>query len=196
MAVSRAALCAALAAALAASIALAVRAQAPAAVNTTPSRENLEQAARDGCDNASVVVQRCLPQPNSGAPETRPPADELTRSRERAQAAFDRRARQQQKDALDRKPGNPRPAVEGPGDAQRLAPVTVTGTATENPPPPEEVLQKALNPQTSVLPNGNSVTYGPDGDRTECQAHCVGPMCCKVIRARPNPARLSNAIGQ
>jgi len=181
--------------AAAVAVALAVHAQTTAPINVTPSRDTLEQAARDSCDNTSVVVQRCLEQQHdaTGAP-TPAPADELTRSRERAKDAFDRRTRQQQKQAMD---GKSDAAPTADGEAQRLAPVTVTGAATADPPPqPEEVIQKALDPRTNVLANGNTVTYGPDGERTECQAHCVGPMCCKVVRALPNPARLSNSIGQ
>lgn len=169
-------------------------------VDTKLSREALEQATREGCDpDASVVVQRCLPPasnpagtPNGAAPKANDP---LTKSREKAKAGFDRRDRETQKAILDGK--KPDPSTDGGSGAQRLGPVTVTGTADKGDPPKvEEVLEKALNPPVTVLPNGNTVTYGPDGSRLECQARCTGPMCCKRMRAIPSPVDAVNSMGR
>lgn len=152
----------------------------------------IEDAAKEGCDPNSVVVTNCPPPAVDVAPKKA--NDELTKSNERAKAAFDRRDRAGRKNAAD---GKPPEKTDANSDAQRLAPVTVTGNAANAPPPtPEAVIQKALNPDQGTLANGNSVTYGPDGQRTECQAGCVGPMCCKTERARPDPAKLSNSIGR
>jgi hypothetical protein len=159
-------------------------------VNTAPSRQTLEEVSRDSCEGVSVVVQRCVPQPaaNQGQGD-----DALARSRAQTKAAFDRRDRRARQDALaDKKDAS---ATASSDDAQRLAPVIVTGKADETPPTIEEVLQRALNPQV-VSPNGTVTTYGADGTRTECVAHCVGPMCCLTLRNRPDPARESNSIGR
>lgn len=179
----------------------------PAPLKLEPSREVIERSANEGCSDSSVVVQRCPPKSpatsnavrGSNAPSAPASRDELARSRDRTKAAFDRRDRRARQDALENKPPPVTGASadsSGPG-AQELQRVTVTGSSTAEPPPTvEEVLQKALSPEQTVLPNGNSMTYGPNGDRTECQANCVGPMCCKVMRARPDPARESNSIGR
>ena len=161
-------------------------AQAP--VNTTPSRQILEDAARSGCDGASVVVRRCV-DPTVDPAKT--VDDPLAKSRAAAKAAFDRRDRQARDAALR---GDP-PAASG--GAERLETVTVTGRASESAPSVEDVLQRALNPPAAVVsPAGTVTQYGIDGARTECIAKCYGPMCCTTVRALPNPARDSNAIGR
>ena len=161
-------------------------------VNFTPSRQAIEEATQDSCDGVSVVVRRCVAQPDRSKSDKSD--DPLTRSRARAKAAFDRSDRRARQDALE---GN-NDATAGPasvGKAQRLAPVIVTGNAAELPPSIEEILQRALNPQV-VSPNGTVTTYAPDGTRIECIARCVGPMCCLTLRNRPDPARESNSIGR
>ena len=171
-------------------------AQAPA-VDANPSRATIEEAAGDGCSGVSVVVRRCANAPASTNASGKPAdaRDPLTRSRARTKAGFARRDRQSTQDALDGKAPAPAPAGEA-GGASRLAPITVTGTATGEPPTVEEVLQRALNPTQVTTANGNTITYGPDGARTECQSHCTGPMCCKTMKARPDPARESHSIGR
>ena len=158
----------------------------------TVPQKVIEDAAKEGCDPNSVVVKNCLPPATNVAPKKSD--DALTKSRERTKAAFDRRDRRGQEDAAE---GKEPVRTDSASDAQRLAPVTVTGTASAAPAPtPEAVIQRALNPDEVVLSNGNSVKYGPNGERTECQAGCVGPMCCKTVRALPDPARQSNSIGR
>ena len=161
-------------------------------LNTTPSRLAIDEATRAGCEGVSVVARQCLAQPEPGRSDKTD--DPLTRSRARAKAAFDRRDRRTRQDAQ----GGSDDAVDGAsaGKAQRLAPVVVTGSATELPLTIEEILQRALNPQQVVSPNGTVTTYGADGTRTECIARCIGPMCCATVRARPDPARQSNSIGR
>ena len=152
----------------------------------------IEDAAKEGCDPNSVVVRNCPAPAVNVAPKKAD--DALTKSRERAKAAFDRRDRRGQDESAA---GKESAKTDAKTDAQRLAPVTVTGSALDAPPPtPEAVIQKALNPDQTVLENGNTVTYGPNGERRECQAGCVGPMCCKVMRAMPDPAKLSNSMGR
>jgi hypothetical protein len=151
----------------------------------------IEDAAKEGCDPNSVVVRNCPPPAVNVAPKKG--NDALTKSRERAKAAFDRRDRAAQQNATD---GKASVKTDAKTDAERLTPVTVTGNASSAPPPtPEAVIQKALNPQEATLENGNSVSYGPNGERTECQAKCVGPACCKVMRPF-DPAKQSNSIGR
>lgn len=165
-------------------------AQAP--VNTTPSRQTIEDAAQTGCDGASVVVRRCAEAPPE--PAKKKPDDALTKSRAATKAAFDRRDRLARDAALQ---GTPVPASTPVGNAERLGPVTVTGRAIDDPPSIEEVLQRALNPPSiEVSPNGTVTHYGIDGSRRECIAKCVGPACCMTIRSLPNPARESNSIGR
>ena len=161
-------------------------------VQTTPSRREIAEALREGCDRVSVVVRRCAEQPVTSNPDKTD--DPLTRSRARAKAAFDRRDRGARQDALEGNTDATGDAVSG-GNAQRLAPVIVTGSAAELPPSVEEILQRALNPQV-ISPNGTVTTYGLDGTRTECIARCVGPMCCLTLRNRSDPARESNSIGR
>ncbi len=164
-----------------------------ATLNTTPSRQAIDEAARANCEGVSVVVRQCVAQPDASKSDKND--DRLTRSRARAKAAFDRRDRRTRQDAQ----GGNDDAVNGAaeaGRAQRLAPVVVTGSATELPLTIEEILQRALNPQQVVSPNGTVTTYGADGTRTECIARCIGPMCCATVRARPDPARESNSIGR
>lgn len=162
-------------------------------LNTTPSRQAIDEAARARCEGVSVVVRQCLAQPEPGNADKSD--DPLTRSRARAKAAFDRRDRRTQQDAQGGNDDAVNDAASA-GKAQRLAPVVVTGSATELPLTIEEILQRALNPQQVVSPNGTVTTYGVDGTRTECIARCIGPMCCATVRARPDPARESNSIGR
>lgn len=165
-------------------------AAAQAGVNTAPSRQTLEEAARDGCDGVSVVVARC-----AGKTDDVPAGqgnDPLTRSRAAAKAAFDRRERAARGAALD---GS---RATTSGDAERLGPVTVTGRTTEDQ-GVEQVLQRALNPNTegTLSPDGKTISHsGLNGSRFDCVAKCVGPMCCVEVRAMPNPARESNSIGR
>ena len=170
--------------------ALAGLASAQSRVNTTPSRETLEEAAQNGCDGVSVVVARCAG--NTEAPVSKT-GDPLARSRAAAKAAFDRRAREGRATALD---GSKAPAS---GDAQRLGPVTVTGRTADDPTDVEGVLQRALNPNSegTLSADGKTISrYGLNGSRFDCVAKCVGPACCVEVRALPNPARDSNSIGR
>ena len=165
-------------------------------VDTTASRQALEDASRDRCDGVSVVVRRCVAQPDTRHSDKAD--DSLTRSRARAKAAFDRRDRRTRQDALDgieETSGNAAGGTASRGGAQRLAPVVVTGNAAEPGASVEEILQRALNPQV-VSQSGTVTTYGPDGARNECIARCVGPMCCLTLRNRPDPARESSSIGR
>ena len=162
---------------------------AQSTVNTTPSRQTLEEATHDSCAGVSEVVQRCAPRPDT-AP-AKPANDPLTRSRAATKAAF------------DRKDGKGRAAAASTGatpssDAQRIGTVNVTGTA-DNQLSVEQVLQRALNPNAEgvLSADGKTIThYGPNGSRYDCVAKCVGPMCCAEVRALPNPARESNSIGR
>ncbi len=162
-------------------------------VDTTASRQAIEEAARQSCDGVSVVVRRCVAQPESGKPDQAD--DPLTRSRARAKAAFDRRDRRARENALEAGDDGATSAAAASGKAQRLAPVIVTGDAPERALSIEEIFQRALNPQV-VSPSGTVTTYGADGTRVECIARCVGPMCCLTLRARPDPAHESNSIGR
>ncbi len=164
-------------------------------LDTTASRQALEDASRDRCDGVSVVVRRCVAQPDTRNSDK---ADALTRSRARAKAAFDRRDRRTRQDSLDgidEASGNAAGGTGSGGTPQRLAPVVVTGNAAEPGASVEEILQRALNPQV-VSQSGTVTTYGPDGVRKECIARCVGPMCCLTLRNRPDPARDSSSIGR
>ncbi len=167
-------------------------------VNTTASRRTIEEATRESCEGVSVVVRRCVAQPETGNSDRAD--DPLTRSRARAKAAFDRRDRRARQAALGSNDdaANDDDSTGGTGaggKAQRLAPVIVTGEAPEQPLTIEEIFQRALNPQV-VSPSGTVTTYGADGTRVECIARCVGPMCCLTLRARPDPAHESNSIGR
>ena len=162
-------------------------------LNTTASRQAIDEAARASCEGVSVVVRQCVAQPETSKSDKTD--DALTRSRARAKAAFDRRDRRTRQDAQGGKDAAGDRASSA-GSAQRLAPVVVTGIANELPLTIEEILQRALNPQQVVSPNGTVTTYGADGTRTECIARCIGPMCCATVRARPDPARESNSIGR
>ena len=166
---------------------------AQADVNTTPSRATLDEASRASCDGVSVVVQRCAAQPEDG--KTRP-ADALSKSRATTKAAFDRRDGRGRAAALNGETPAPTTAA---GDAQRLGGVSVTGKADEQSLSIEQVLQRALNPNSegTLSPDGKTVSrYGLNGSRYDCIAKCVGPACCTEIRALPNPARESNSIGR
>ena len=168
-------------------------ASAQSDVNTKPTRETLEEAARVSCDGVSVVVQRCAGKADDAA---KPSADPLTRSRATTKAAFDRRDSRGRAAALK---GETPDANTPVGDAQRLGGVTVTGKSAEAPLSIEQVLQRALNPNTEGVLSADGKTisrYGLDGARYDCVAKCVGPACCKEIRALPNPARESNSIGR
>ena len=163
-------------------------------VNTTPSRQVLEDASRDTCDGVSVIVQRCAAQPDA-ASASKPADDALTRSRAAAKAAFDRRDRRARAAALEEKPavdGDAAPVV----GAQRLGGVTVTGATDDAAASVEDVFQRALNPAKGGVPgpNGTTSTYAPDGMRYDCITKCVGPACCATVRTLPNPARDSNGI--
>lgn len=162
-------------------------------VNTTPSRATLDEASRASCDGVSVVVQRCVAQPDDAA--TKAP-DALTKSRANAKAAFDRRDSRARAAAL--KGETPAPTT-AEGDAQRLGGVSVTGKADDPALSIEQVLQRALNPNSdgTLSPDGKTISrYGLNGSRYDCIAKCVGPACCTEVRALPNPARESNSIGR
>lgn len=167
---------------------------AQTAVNTTPSRETLDEASRATCDGVSIVVQRCAAKPDDAA--TKASTDALTRSRATTKAAFDRRDSRARAAAL--KGETPEPTTAA-GDAQRLGGVSVTGKADEQSLSIEQVLQRALNPNSEgvLSPDGKTISrYGLNGSRYDCIAKCVGPACCVEVRALPNPARDSNAIGR
>lgn len=173
---------------------LSVGAVAQTAVNTTPSRETLDEASRASCDGVSVVVQRCAAQPDDATKKA--PPDALTKSRANAKAAFDRRDSRARAAAL--KGETPAPTTAA-GDAQRLGGVSVTGKADDPSLSIEQVLQRALNPNSegTLSPDGKTISrYGLNGSRYDCIAKCVGPACCTEIRAMPNPARESNSIGR
>ena len=166
------------------------------ALDVTPSRRSLDDAAKDNCEGVSVVVQRCG-QKVQAAPPVAPPGgdDALARSRAAAKAAFDRRDRRARDEALsDTAPEGDAPGGEA-GDAQRLGRVTVTGQAPEQPLSPEQNLQRSLAPKAPAV-GPTVVHYGPNGTRTECIEKCVGPACCIELRSIPNPARDLNMIGR
>jgi hypothetical protein len=158
-------------------------------VDTMPSKKTLEAATSDNCENVSSVVQRCAQNPV--ATPTPRSDDELERSRAAAKAAFDRRDRQGQADALKgATPGN-----TPVGDAQQLGGVTVTGNGGEPTRSVEATIQKALE-QPTVSPNGTVSKYAPNGTRYDCIDKCIGPACCVEVRQLPNPARDTNSIGR
>jgi hypothetical protein len=162
-------------------------------VITTPSRQTLDDSAKDQCEGVSVIVQRCQKAPADAS--TGKPDDALTRSRAATKAAFDRRDQRARDSALK----GEEPATNTPvGDAQQLGGVTVTGTATKAPLSPEEILRRALNPQGEgvLSADGTTIThYGPDGSRIECIVKCFGPMCCPTSYSPlPNPARASSNL--
>jgi hypothetical protein len=159
-------------------------------VDTTPSRKTLDQSSKDDCSAVSAVVQRCAQLPKDTI--AKPPADELTKSRETTKQAFDREDRQQAADVL--KAG--KPSVNTPvGDAQQLGGVTVTGKSDKQL-SVEEVLQRAIGPPTGVS-NGNGTVshYGPNGTRYDCIEKCIGPACCAEVRTIPNPVRQTSGFG-
>jgi hypothetical protein len=162
-------------------------------VITTPSRQTLDESAKDQCEGVSVIVQRCLKGPDDAA--AKKPDDALTRSRAVTKAAFDRRDQRARDSALK----GEEPAANTPvGDAQQLGGVTVTGNATKAPLSPEEILRRALNPDADgvLSADGKTIThYGPDGSRIECIVKCFGPMCCpSTYTPVPNPARASSNL--
>jgi hypothetical protein len=159
-------------------------------VDTTPSKKTLDQSSKDNCEAVSAVVQRCAQLPKDTI--AKPPADDLTRSREAAKQGFDREDRRQAAEVV--KSGAP--SVNTPvGDAQQLGGVTVTGKS-DNKLSVEEVLQKAIGPPTGVS-NGNGTVshFGQDGTRYDCIEKCVGPACCAQVRTMPNPARVNGGFG-
>ncbi len=80
-----------------------------------------------------------------------------------------------------------------PGGAERLKPVTVTGTTSR--PSLEAILQRALAPPSER--SGPLVSRpGAAGTRYECFASCSGVDCCISVRTTPNPAIESNSIGR
>lgn len=159
-------------------------------LNLAPTRDELIDEVRESraprCENASVVVRRCL----ASRSEQAKPGDRFEQSRQRAKAAFDRRdraAREQARDGGDT-------GASASGGAQRLAPIVVTGERPEAPLSIEETLQRALQP---TLPSGATTTiWRNDGGRTECVARCVGPACCVTVSPQPNPAREAFSIGR
>ncbi len=175
-------------------IAMAGLAMAQTGVTKAPSRQSIEDAARDNCEGVSVIVQRCAPQPDDAA-KKKTAADPLTKSRAATKAAFDRKDGRSRAAAIaGEKPSSNTPV----GDAERLGGVTVTGTADDKP-SVEGVLQKALNPGVDgvLSDDGKTITKsGLNGSRYECVAKCVGPACCTEIRALPNPARDALSIGR
>ena len=176
-------------------VAASAMAQTQPPVNTTPSRQTLDEASRASCEGVSEVVTRCTTQPDAPATKANP-NDPLTKSREKAKAAFDRRDTRGRAAALD---GKDAPASSPVGDAQRLGGVTVTGKPAADPLSVEQVLQRALNPNAEGVPSADGKTvshYGLNGARYDCVAKCVGPACCVEVRALPNPARDSNSIGR
>jgi hypothetical protein len=164
--------------------------QAQQSVVTTPSKKTLEDASADNCETVSSVVQRCAQNPVA-APPAKKSDDELERSRAATKAAFDRRDRQGQADALKGTPTGNTPV----GDAQQLGGVTVTGKSGEPTKSVEDTLQKALE-QPAASPNGITSKYAPNGSRYDCIEKCVGPFCCTEVRQLPNPARDTNSIGR
>jgi hypothetical protein len=163
-------------------------------VNTTPSKKVLDEAAGPSCEGVSLVVQRCAPKAEGTA--KKPVDDASSRSRAATKAAFDRRDKRASDAALK---GESVPANTPTGDAQRLGGVTVTGKGDDKGPSVEEVLQRALNPNSEgvLSPDGKTITrYAPDGTSYDCVAKCVGPMCCITRRTLPNPAHDSNSIGR
>jgi hypothetical protein len=150
-------------------------------VDTTPSRQTIEDASKDNCQSVSAVVQRCSQVQKDAAAK-----DDLSKSLDKAKQGFDRENQRGTADALK---GDP-PSVNTPvGDAQQLGGVSVTGKS-ENKLSIEEVLQRALGPANGVS-NGNGTVshFAPNGTRYDCIEKCVGPACCAEVRAIPNPAR-------
>ncbi len=173
---------------------LAFSAIAQQRIDTTPSREVVEDAAAAGCDGVSSVVRRCADAAQDAAAKdaARRSADPLTRSRDAAKQSFDRRDQRARDDALK----GDAPTTSTPvGDATRLGGVTVTGKAGDEPPNVEEVLQRALAP-TPASKNGTVSHFSPDGTRYDCVEKCFGPACCVAIRSMPDPAHNSNSIGR
>ncbi len=169
-------------------------ASAQTRVNTTPTREALDEATRDDCEGVSVIVVRCAPKPDQPAAKTA--TDPLTKSRATTKAAFDRRDNRGRAAALG---GTPAPASTAVGDANRLGGVTVTGAAGDKDLSIQETLQRALNPNTegTLSEDGKTISRpGLNGSRYDCVAKCVGPACCVEVRAMPNPSRDLNAIGR
>ena len=172
---------------------LAGTAHAQAKVDTQPSRKVLEEAAAESCTGVSVVVSRCAPSVvDADAKKAGAAKDPLSRSSAKAKAALARREQQAAQDALDGK----KPDPDSSSPAARLDPIIVTGSGAELPPTVEEIIQRALNPGQEVTSGGTTVRYAPDGARIECIARCTGPLCCKTIKSRPDPARESNSIGR
>jgi len=163
------------------------------AVDTTPSKKTIEDAAAEGCDGVSSVMRRCADQAAAAAKRDADAKsdDALTRSRAATKAAFDRRDQRARDDALK---GEPPPVSTPVGDAQKLGGVEVTGKS-DNPQSVEEVIQKALNPASASNGNGTTSRYAPNGSRYDCIEKCVGPACCVEVRSMPDPARNSNSIG-
>ena len=147
-------------------------------------RDEVRESRAPRCENASVIVRRCI----ASQPDQAKSGDRFEQSRQRAKAAFDRRdraARGARGDDSD---------ASSSGSAQRLAPVVVTGERPEAPLSIEETLQRALQP---TLPTGPTNTiWRNDGGRTECVARCVGPACCVTFSPQPNSARDVFSIGR
>ena len=154
-----------------------------------PTPDEVQDEVRESraprCENASVVVRRCI----ASQPDQAKPGDRFEKSRQRAKAAFDRRDRAAREHARDGADND----VSSSG-AQRLAPVVVTGERPEAPLSIEETLRRALQP---AQPAGATTTFWrPDGGRTECVARCVGPACCVTVSPQPNSARDVFSIGR
>ena len=162
-------------------------AQQPLKLVPTPDevQDEVRESRAPHCENASVVVLRCL----ATQPDQAKPADRFERSRQRAKAAFDRRDRAAREGAR-----NVRDTGLSSGGAERLAPVVVTGERPEAPLSIEETLQRALQP---TLPASATTTiWRNDGGRTECITRCVGPACCVTVSPQPNSARDVFSIGR
>lgn len=155
-----------------------------------PTRDELHDEVRESraprCENASVVVRRCI----ATQPAEAKLGDRFERSRQRARAAFKRRDRAALDQALK---GGDTESASNEG-AQRLAPVVVTGERPEAPLTIEETLQRALQPPPANSPT--TTIWSNDGGRTECIARCVGPACCVTVSPQPNAARDVFSIGR
>lgn len=155
-----------------------------------PTRDELHDEVRESraprCENASVVVRRCI----ATRPAEAKPGDRFERSRQRARAAFERRDRA----ALDHALKGDAIDSSSNGLAQKLAPVVVTGERPEAPLSIEETLQRALQPPPANSPT--TTIWRNDGGRTECVARCVGPACCVTVSPQPNAARDVFSIGR
>ena len=161
------------------------------ALDTTLPRRGLDGAEGNGCAAVSAIMTHCAP---GSIDSSVSPTDELTKSRARARAGFERDARRSAAEALSgRTPGADRQV----GDAQVLDRVTVTGSA-ERKASVEEVLQRALRPASDGVSNGNGTVthYGVNGTRFECVEKCFGPLCCVALRVLPDPAREVTNIGR